>query len=57
MFIEDDWEQGHEELSKITETSRGWNDVNHNQDINDQDDLRVSNLFYYATTPVPYPVW
>ncbi|KAK3928483.1 Protein PAT1-like protein 1 [Frankliniella fusca] len=38
--IEGDWEHDHEELAKITETSRGWkddyNDVNHN----DQEDLR-----------------
>ncbi|XP_034247797.1 protein PAT1 homolog 1-like isoform X2 [Thrips palmi] len=37
---EDDWEQDHEQLSKLTETSRGWNndfdDFNHN----DHDDLR-----------------
>lgn len=37
---EEDWERDHEELAKLTETSRGWNDVNHNQDVSDQDDLR-----------------
>ncbi|XP_026294080.1 protein PAT1 homolog 1 isoform X1 [Frankliniella occidentalis] len=38
--MDGDWEHDHEELAKITETSRGWkddyNDVNHN----DHDDLR-----------------
>lgn len=44
--IEDDWEQGHEHLTKITDTSRwkdDYNDVNHNDDLrNGQDHLEAS---------------